>query len=165
MKETIRFSTFETNSSSTHSLCLAKSNNYEIPEYLEVNFDEFEYWTSWTIDKLTTPQQKICYLLALAYDFTDDKIKFNRNKMKQIIFNICNKYGCIINFVGDLSKIENVDHIFDLNGFITNMLKHEKVLLRFIFNNKCFVLTGNDNVECDLNIEVDYPALIYYKGN
>ena len=37
----VRQSVFETNSSSMHSICIAKQNNYDIPSTLHFDFGEF----------------------------------------------------------------------------------------------------------------------------
>ena len=60
----IRDNVFETNSSSTHSLCVSKEkfDPKNIPEYLNITADEDFGWSQITYD---TPEEKSNYIFEL----------------------------------------------------------------------------------------------------
>ncbi len=57
-KRQIRQGAFETNSSSTHSICIATETQYNIPTSIEFNFGDF----GWEVNKLTSRKAKASYL-------------------------------------------------------------------------------------------------------
>lgn len=58
MKKQIRQGVFETNSSSTHSICIAKDTELIIPKELHLEFGEF----GWECNTLNSLQEKASYL-------------------------------------------------------------------------------------------------------
>ena len=58
-----------------------------------------------------------------------------------------------------------VDHGGELNEFISDVCNDEDRLLRYLFSNESFIITGNDNDDEDVSICVNYPHEDYYKGN
>ena len=58
----IRKNVFETNSSSTHAICIAKSNeNIEIPEEIYIDLEDYQF--GWEFDKRTGHHSKLAYIL------------------------------------------------------------------------------------------------------
>jgi hypothetical protein len=56
MKRQVRYGVFETNSSSTHSICiLTETEQLSIPDRVEFECDEF----GWEVDTLTSRSEKI----------------------------------------------------------------------------------------------------------
>ena len=82
--KSIRKSTFETNSSSTHSLTLVQKcgkNSYSLSEngYLEAGFDD--YYSEYTYEVYSTVEDKIKFLLTLLASFYyEGKLQENFNK-------------------------------------------------------------------------------------
>jgi hypothetical protein len=58
-----------------------------------------------------------------------------------------------------------IDHGDNLGGFAENLCSDENLLLSYLFSERSFILTGNDNNETDVSINVDYPVFEWYKGN
>lgn len=59
----------------------------------------------------------------------------------------------------------SIDHTEDLPEIINDICGDEIKLLRYLFSEESFVLTGNDNDDEDVDINVDYEHVEYYKGN
>ena len=66
-----------------------------------------------------------------------------------------------------------IDHASDGDAkeFVERMLNHEHALIKYLFSDESFVVTGNDNSDeeerewMDEQTDVDYPHKTYYKGN
>ena len=76
--------------------------------------------------------------------------------------------------MGSWKYLDNgyVDHCSDgdARSFVDRMMNHEHALIKFLFSEESFVLTGNDN--CDEEeaeffdkANVNYPHQTYEKGN
>ena len=61
----IRKSVFETNSSSTHSICIAKDVEVELPKKLDLEFGEF----GWECDRLDSLHSKSSYLYTAVVNY------------------------------------------------------------------------------------------------
>lgn len=168
-----RCGVFETNSSSTHSICITKNRKAEIvlPEKLYVRCGNF----GWDERKLETPEDKVAYLYAAIlslYNRRDVEIAKNRififlgevgvdcdfEQAEYERLSWCNGYIYCIN--------ASLDHACegDLPKFVENVLRNRGRLLRFLFSDESFVLTGNDNIGTDINICAEYRHEKYYKG-
>ena len=163
---------FETNSSSTHSICIATNRHTELvyPEKLYFRCDNF----GWKFDKLTSPEDKAAYLYASFLDlYTRDKAQ----EVMAFIMETLDSVGVVCEFETPIYKncgsgkfyIENasVDHCgeYDHGRFVDKTTSNKGRLLRYLFSNESFVLTGNDNSDFDVGICVQYPHEEYYKGN
>jgi len=163
----VRHLVFETNSSSTHSICITKSRNTEMyPEKLCFHCQNF----GWEERKLETPEDKAAYLYAaMLCLYNRDDVEFAKNK----IFAILSDVGVDCDFEQaeyygkSISLCENayVDHAEegDLLKFVEGILRSRSRLLRFLFSDESFVLTGNDNVGTDTCIYAKYRHEEYYK--
>lgn len=158
----IRKSNFETNSSSTHSICITKSNDYTLPEKLEFRLQEF----GWEFRSYYDTQSKANYLLTGLNGFfyaEEEKIR----EYKEWIFKVLGKYGVECEFYDEEYDgwSPAIDHDMELEDFLRNVLHSEKTLIRYLFSAESFILTGNDNSYGSVEINVTYPHNEYYKDN
>lgn len=162
MKRQIRNGVFETNSSSTHSICIAKDVELTIPRSLHFSFGEF----GWACDTLQSVDEKASYLYTglFASDMKDE--------IEQIVATLTSK-GIDVTceeavYVDGNSYAENegyVDHANELTDFLSAVCSDEDRLMRYMFSDLSFIITGNDNDDEDVDINVDYGYEGYYKGN
>lgn len=167
-----RQSVFETNSSSTHSICIATNRNTELtyPEKLYFKCKEF----GWDIRHLTSPEDKAAYLYASFLEL------YSRDKAQEVmafIMEVLQDVGVQCEFetpvyrrYGDgVFYVQNagVDHCGedDHRRFVDKTTNNKGRLLRYLFSDESFVLMGNDNSEHDVTIRAFYPHEEYYKGN
>ena len=178
MKRQIRNGVFETNSSSTHSICIAKNpvTLLPIPEYLDFQFDSY----GWEENKLTSIKEKVRYLYTcIGYLESEQKIKevlqfivktLKKHGVKQIYFDpfdLCfyrDSKDKITTYISPGSD-GYVDHGHEAIEFVEDVCSDENKLINFLFSDQSFVLTGNDNSGTDVTIRVDYEHDEYYKGN
>jgi hypothetical protein len=177
MKRQIRQSCFETNSSSTHAICIATDTLYNIPKTVSFGFGDF----GWRFDKLTSRQERANYLYTcLGYcNFSELKkyIEFisntlYKNGVKDIDFE---SFKLGIYYWNNKTEIYfepndgYVDHGNETKEFVDAVCSNEKMLLDYLFSDKSFILTGNDNYDDndddDVDVHVDYPHEEFYKGN
>lgn len=151
----VRQNVFETNSSSTHSICIAKNQLVEFPEKIIFEGGEF----GWEIDTLDTIQEKTSYLYTGFY--ANDRL----NDFQKVV-SLLKLKGIEIDLIEIPKGSYNyyIDHSDELNDFLTMILKNEENLMSFLFSPLSFILTGNDNCECDVNINVDYDHEAFYKS-
>ena len=177
MKRQIRQRVFETNSSSTHSICIAKNPVLpEPPDTFEFRCGDF----GWEVDKYSSIREKANYLytgLGYLEDLNQirDYIQFIKNTLKE--------YGVEDVWFGDFRICWHslwddedisfyispnngyIDHGEEIRDFVKDVCSDKNKLLSYLFSEKSFILTGNDNDGLDVNIKVDYEHDEYYKGN
>lgn len=169
----IRQGVFETNSSSTHSICIAKKAGLSIPKHVYFDFGEF----GWECDTLRSLSEKASYLYTglIANDRKDDfdKVKNVLTSrgvevtMEEPIYSM-RSYTDAAGKQLEYKSGENVgyvDHSDQLKDFLDAICSDERKLLNFLFSDLSFIITGNDNDDLDVEIKVDYPYDSYYKGN
>lgn len=171
MKTQIRKNVFETNSSSTHSICITQSDSIiKFPDCVYFNTGNF----GWEYKILDSVNEKASYLytaimcLKKSYYYdnkTDkeleseskDRINFIKNALKK--YNVESKFELC-------SKDYYIDHAIEAKEFINAVCSNEERLIKYLFSDKSFILTGNDNDDdCNVDIYVDYEHEEYYKGN
>lgn len=169
----IRKSVFETNSSSTHSICVANTDDYQIPESLHFGFDEF----GWERSTLRDIQSKADYLytgLIHTYRPKDAKsiIKFLKLKGISVTYEPAKyskkSYTQHDGKIREYTSCDNdgyIDHNSELKPFLDDMVSNKKALLAYLFSDLSYIMTGNDNDETDVEIKAKYPHTVYYKGN
>jgi hypothetical protein len=176
MKRQIRQGVFETNSSSTHAICIATEDiEYDFPYRMEFNFGYF----GWEVDKLTSKQERARYLYTcLAYVRDIEKIK----EYIKFIADTLHKHGVediyfddfklvVFDYQGEIRTYLSpsndcyVDHGDEAVDFVEAVCSDEKLLLNYLFSDNSFILTGNDNDDTDVDIKVDYPHEEFYKWN
>ena len=159
---------FETNSSSTHSVCIATDRRVELvyPEKLIFHCRDF----GWEHSCLSTPEEKAAYLYASILSLQGKK---DAENAKNKVFTMLGEVGVDCEFeqakyFGEgWCENAHVDHAGEdehLN-FVNRVLNNCGRLIRYLFSDHSFVLTGNDNESHDVGIYVDYPHEEYYKGN
>lgn len=159
----IRNNVYETNSSSTHSICITNraTSKIKIPKNLIFKFGEF----GWEDVILNTPEEKASYLYTAIYSLK------NKKEIEKIINNIYSelwKYGVEAVFCQEpLEYLEHgyIDHVYGLEDFLSKILTNSKRMVRYLFLEESFVHTGNDNDGTDISINVPYKHEEYYKGN
>ena len=161
----IRSGMFETNSSSTHTIIVT---DQKTDPGLFVDFRMGDF--GWKFSKLTTIDEKASYLYTAACCL------YNRD-VYQDLYEVLVKYGvqcsCSKPAKSDQYGICNgyVDHVDGVYRFVERMLGHEHALIKYLFSDESFVITGNDNCDEDQwewmekEADVDYPHTTYHKGN
>lgn len=165
----IRRGIFETNSSSTHSICIAKNAELIIPKTLKVKFGKF----GWDYGVLDSTEKKISYLYTALQSL---KRTENIEKLKKVlssegikasfekpIYKVMNK-GTTSEYIDGIN-VGYVDHVDQLEPFLDDIFKDIKKLKSFLFSPLSYIVTGNDNSGHDVSILAKYPHYEYFKGN
>lgn len=170
----IRKGTFETNSSSTHSICVTHTNNLcPIPEKIEIDLDNYGF--GWEYEKYNTTEEKLAYLLIGAMSGYKNDFVSTAKRLDKIVSTI-KKWVKVVNIKGIevvsygdnmyFEPIEGyVDHRDELDELVGAMLENEELLKRYLFSDESFILTGNDNSFGYPDIRVPYEHSEFYKGN
>ena len=139
----VRNGVFETNSSSTHSICIPKKTDVKIDS---VYFGIGEYgWENREV--LDTPS----YLYtAILGGYKEDVAMLKINRIKSILDAHSIKYDFeepkwrYSHYDGAKYLDEGyIDHVYETHEFIEAVLNDENMLLRYLFNG--VIYTGNDN--------------------
>lgn len=151
MKRQIRRGAFETNSSSTHAICITKDvGGYEKMDYVEFEIGEFGWETATHYDT----DSKASYLITAIFSFNKDYADGNLQKLKDILnennigYSIPSpkvesyKYDDEIEYYYDIDGY--IDHSHDTKEFVEAVLSDSDKLMRYLFGDS-FVVTGNDN--------------------
>lgn len=169
----VRKSIFETNSSSTHAITIANNTDEDfkqnLPEKLIFGVGEF----GWDFDRYEDTKTKADYLFtAILYSCLCDEYL---GKIKAIL----SSWG-VESVFPELKKVKGqyytladdniyyyVDHVSELKDFIKKVCNDETLLMNYLFSDKSFVVTGNDNTEEELDCGTDANNILfnYYKGN
>lgn len=142
MKVVVRKNVFETNSSSVHSICISRDSVSTADlkgKRIEFYLDDF----GWAFEEAN----KANYLYTAI--MVNDKSEEYLNKLKSIL----DKYGVGYSFEPpkywdeDKKYIDNgsIDHSYETGEFLEAVFENEDLLLRYLFNDKSAVFTGNDN--------------------
>lgn len=137
----IRRGVFETNSSSTHSICISKAP-VTVGGYIHFGIGEYG-WENDCVD--------IADYLYTAILCMDDSEKL-LNELKEILDRHSIEYKFEEpKYTGDedYKWLDNgyIDHSYDTRDFINAVLADEDMLMRCLFGDSC-VYTGNDNQDC-----------------
>jgi len=163
----IRSNVFETNSSSTHSICVTKNNILDKKlNNIEFTIGEFG-WECRIIYDVDT-KAKYLYTAILVEDKLDliDKIKIILDN-NNIEYNFETPEYETWEYEGreyTNLKYGYIDHSEDLDEFL-NICEDENKLMRYLFSSESFIITGNDNDDHSVDINVKYDHEEYYKGN
>lgn len=173
MIKKIRKGVFETNSSSTHSICIAKEAELTIPKSLHFHFGEF----GWECDTLQSVGEKASYLYTglIANERKEDSdkiIQILRDKgievyVEEPIYeknSYTNSEGKLVEYKYG-KNTGYVDHSNEMADFLNAVCEDEEKLMRYLFSDLSFIITGNDNDDEDVDINVSYAHDEYYKGN
>lgn len=156
----IRRNTFETNSSSTHSITIPNDVDISNVHYHNIRFCLGEFGWGWGKYDL------IDYIWTAICEIKRDNIEYYKDK----IINILSPYVDVIEFeepIIDCYGLDNgyIDHSWELEDFIDDIFSDEELFVRAIFDG--YVRTGNDNedgtIEDDNSSNDNYYH--YYKDN
>lgn len=161
---TIRRGIFETNSSSTHSICITKRDEkLEFPYSIYFKFGKF----NWEFDYYVDTEDKASYLYTAIFECYGQK---GASEKIQIIKDALDKKG--IEYEFEEPKFYKygfdfgyIDHGYENKEFVDAVLKSDDRLYRYLFSYNSYILTGNDNSMLNVDIKADYPHEEYYKGN
>ena len=167
----IRKNTFETNSSSTHSIVIVKDEKeLDIPNKITVHLErEF----GWSYEFFNTAEEKLEYLIFGLIDSANSVVEAIENieKLVQIVKKWVDKVyikGMKLELYGNHFYIDTegfLDHGNDTEELLNSVLNDEELLKRFLFSSLSFIATGNDNEEGYPTINVDYEYDEFLKGN
>ena len=140
----IRKGLFETNSSSTHAICIGKDNhNLEIPSELTFQVGEFG-WENEVYYDVTTLASYLYTALTSWYGGKELTKYINH------IYTLLGHNGCEATFIEPSVSAWGltdgyIDHSEGLSEFLNKVLSSDKALLRYLFSPDSFIVTGNDN--------------------
>lgn len=164
----IRSGVFETNSSSTHSICITadRQSLLNIPDKLV--FKPGEY--GWEHNRYGTTEEKASYLysaLAELYDAEELSVVLNDLYCMLTYLGVDAEFEPIEYWDDDDLYPENadIDHPEDLSEFVEAVLHGPTRLKYYLFSPDSYVLTGNDNNGDDVSIDEPYRHETFYKGN
>ncbi|MBO5435302.1 hypothetical protein J6A31_05755 [bacterium] len=150
MRIQIRKGVFETNSSSTHSICISKTP-VEINTNRIVAFYLKDY--GWSEDEEYDVHNYL-YTAIMTFDDRDEllaKLKsiLDKNGIKYTMQEP--KFHCFSNDGKTYSYLDNggIDHSDGTRAFIDTVLNDENLFMRMLFGDSV-VYTGNDNEDVDL---------------
>lgn len=170
----IRKGIFETNSSSTHSICITAERDSEI----NIPKDTLYFYCGnfgWEWRTLRSTESKASYLYSSIIEIYS---KEEAEEKKNMLYKMLGEDGIECDFekpkytryaTSEWCDNASVDHGADgeLKEFVEAVLCNKRRLYRYLFSPKSFVLTGNDNDDDynDETVHVDYKHEEYYKGN
>lgn len=173
MKKQIRQGVWECNSSSCHAIAIAKDDNFDIPEEISFGFGEY----GWECDTYRSRKDRANYLYTcLGYMEESDVKKYVKFIIKTLkshgvkdIYTEYFKFGpCRWNDENNFIIKPGdgyVDHGDETRKFVEAVCSDEDRLLRYLFSDKSFIMTGNDNDDAIPHINVDYDHEEYEKWN
>ena len=176
----IRNGVFETNSSSAHSLayknnvlrdynykpcndlCFTikelhltkKPKEYEMYSYMPMYFDEY----GWGFDVLTSPAEKLSYLMSSVYQYKTWGVIKEDPFFKQVI-QWLNELDIVVNLpeqYGDYSEVDAEINHQSCDVVTKDMFKTKYDLLTYLFNNDIVIHIENDNSD-EMQSWVDTP--------
>lgn len=152
----IRSGVFESNSSSTHSLCIGRSpvKKEDIPKRLYICGDEY----GWSADVLDTPEERASYLFSALNEMRP--IQFPTKDFTDYLDSIG------IDYTLKMNKYDGVDHVGELWDFLYRCKNDHDYLTRFLFNPLSKVFTGNDSYVEEANCFIaddDYESYTGHK--
>lgn len=144
----VRTGVFETNSSSTHSIAIPKSQSSSLPKHMWFSFGEF----GWGFGEANPSD----YLYTAIYE-TSRTTKEAEEKVEKLK-DILDSYGIEHDFErpeigksddGSYFWLDNgyIDHGNKLADFVNDVLDDEDKLIRFLSGG--LVFTGNDNCDAE----------------
>jgi len=163
----IRKNIFETNSSSTHAICISKEKLQGYPADNRKSKLFFRHGSfGWASNIYDDVENKAAYL----YQTICDLCYFDRLRQIRGWLDECN-IECVFE---EMDKCGYVDHAEDSYEWLSEVLKDKETFITYLFGDS-FVVTGNDNDEwfeekiTELNMEtpggLESKYDIYIKGN
>ena len=155
MKKQIRKGVFETNSSSTHTICISKNHDVsqlKLPNSISFNHDEF----GWECETYRSVRKKASYLYeAILGTYRDDNAEEKLNRIRCML----KKHGIDCFFEPNSDDLFDgyIDHVGEgqMPEWLENMINDDDVLLTYLFGD-AFVTTGNDDSDDFKDIMNEY---------
>lgn len=187
MKKQVRKSVFETNSSSTHSICINSKGHYMIPETIHFENDGCFGWDWETYHEVYTKAGYLYIALLSRCDY-DCEDQNNAEQLLNSVKKVQNELTSMLTELGvkevtfDDVKINEytynneihryisfegyIDHTEDLGDFIDAVMSDKELLAHYLFCPDSCVVTGNDNSYERLSSYIpDECDVEFYKGN
>ncbi len=144
MKRQIRCRVFETNSSSTHAICITRKDvdTSNLPKHITFTHGEF----GWEFDVHESTWTKASYLYQAICDLCYDNTK-KKKEMLNILVSLLKKYNIECDFEPDEGRehdYEGINHSDETATFVNDILADDNKLIRYLFGDSILV-TGNDN--------------------
>ena len=151
MKRQVRRCAFETNSSSTHAICIAKGE-YRYNSFSHIDFETGEF--GWENDEYDSLYRKASYLITAILSSDKDQADKNLQKLKDILdsnnieYTLPKlkvdswEYGGETRYYYDIDGY--IDHSGETEDFVNDVLADSNKLFRYLFGDS-MVITGNDN--------------------
>jgi len=145
MKRQIRRGCFETNSSSTHAICIAKEG-YAKRDYVEFEIGEF----GWEFDTYSSVHSRASYLITAIFNSSKEYADEKLQQLKDILDDNGIKYDIPEPRVdsweyGSYYDIDGyIDHVEETRTFVEAVLSDSDKLMRYLFGDS-MIVTGNDN--------------------
>ena len=160
----IRRGVFETNSSSTRSIVIARGSTKPY-DYVEFNIGNY----GWERNKYYDTTEKASYFYTSACDYYSKDVADD-------ISNLLSPYGinCVFKVKPMFKEFNGgqyldngyVAHCEQSGEFVQDLLNDPSRLIDFLFNDESYVETGNDNDDYSVGEEKpDCDYIEYYKGN
>lgn len=137
----VRNRVFETNSSSTHSICISKKHVDILGGHIDFYLGHYG-WTMrnvnsasylYTAIMLLDEEKRDAYLAHLKKVLLDHNVTYT---FEEPIFDMCGTYQYLTN--------GSIDHDDDLHYLVDALMNDEDMLMRYLFGDTD-VWTGNDN--------------------
>lgn len=140
----IRNGVFETNSSSTHSICISKTPVKNLPEF--VRFVPGEYgWENVTVNDTAS------YLWEAILDGPPLLVEPRKERLTAALDRLGVKYSFKYppkSSNGKWYEYGYIDHAYECADLIEALLSNDDLLARYLFGDS-FINTGNDNQDDD----------------
>lgn len=158
----VRKGVFETNSSSTHAIIIAREGT-ETYDHIDFRIGEF----GWECEMLRFPEEKASYIYTLACYIYDRDVADE-------ISELLSPYGikCTFSrrpiFSETYHCLDNgyVDHGCNGEKLVKDVLADPALMIDFLFNGESYVETGNDNDDEPVGTVLPKCEYVkYYKGN
>lgn len=136
---------FETNSSSTHAICIPTKQVYT-PQHIYFGTGNF----GWSAEE-ACPEDYLYTAILCVYGHDEDQLQERLQHLKDVL----NKHGISYTFSkpewstayrGRYLTNGSIDHSEDLTDLVVDLLRDEDLLLRYLSGAE--IQTGNDN-SCD----------------
>lgn len=150
MKRQIRRGIYETNSSSTHAICITKDNTYNLENHIDFCVGEY----GWEYEEYSDTYNKASYLITAILSFEK---RYADEKLEQLK-SILDSYG--ITYTLPELKIQSskwngkiyyyydidgyIDHSGNLKRLLDELLADKDKLFKYLFGDS-IIITGNDN--------------------
>ena len=173
----IRKNTFETNSSSVHTICIS-NEDYINSNSVSVSIEFYRKhglpcklgqfgWESSVIDYA---DNKLSYLYTAIKELNGWYISEYGKPLYDFnyIENTLNELGVDLYYPENDYDYYYVDHAYDTKEFLDYIYEDKSHLINFIFNNNSIIFTGNDNSDyyVDANSDkIPENCTVFEKGN